>query len=69
MSQYKFDVVMSCSGCSGAITRTLSKQDGIEKFEVSLENQKVIVESSTLTEDDIMAAIRKTGKSVKVASE
>ena len=26
--QYKFNVAMSCGGCSGAVTRVLSKLDG-----------------------------------------
>lgn len=26
--EYKFDVAMSCGGCSGAVTRVLQKLDG-----------------------------------------
>ncbi|KAF9932866.1 Cytosolic copper metallochaperone, partial [Linnemannia zychae] len=58
--QYKYDVAMSCGGCSGAVTRALNKLQGVDKFDVSLENQKVIVESSTLSEADILEAIQKT---------
>ncbi|KAG0228260.1 Cytosolic copper metallochaperone [Actinomortierella wolfii] len=68
MTQYKYDVTMSCGGCSGAITRVLKKLQGVESFDVSLENQKVIVESSSLTEAEILAAIQKTGKPAKVAA-
>ncbi|KAG0233733.1 Cytosolic copper metallochaperone [Actinomortierella wolfii] len=68
MTQYKYDVTMSCGGCSGAITRVLKKLQGVESFDVSLENQKVIVESSSLTEEEILAAIQKTGKPAKVAA-
>ncbi|KAF9915475.1 Cytosolic copper metallochaperone, partial [Linnemannia zychae] len=65
--QYKYDVTMSCGGCSGAVTRALSKLEGVDKFDVSLENQKVTVESTTLSEVDILEAIQKTGKTAKVA--
>ncbi|KAF9914131.1 ATX1 antioxidant protein 1 [Linnemannia zychae] len=60
---------MSCGGCSGAVTRALSKLEGVDKFDVSLENQKVTVESTTLSEDDILAAIQKTGKPAKIAEK
>ncbi|KAG0003272.1 Cytosolic copper metallochaperone [Entomortierella chlamydospora] len=69
MTQYKYDVTMSCTGCSGAVTRVLSKLEGVDKFDVSLENQKVTVESSTLSETDILTAIQKTGKAAKVADK
>lgn len=67
---------MTCSGCSGAVTRVLTKLQGtytdfcyktplyqariliydcnfhlgVDKFDVSLETQKVVVESATLSE-------------------
>ncbi|ORZ27580.1 copper chaperone-like protein [Lobosporangium transversale] len=63
-----YDVTMTCSGCSGAVTRVLNKLDGVKTFDVSLENQKVIVESDTLTEEQILATIQKTGKAAKVAA-
>ncbi|KAG0339459.1 Cytosolic copper metallochaperone [Podila humilis] len=67
MTQYKYDVTMSCEGCSGAITRVLTKLNGVDKFDVSLENQMVVVESATLSEETILVAIQKTGKPAKVA--
>ncbi|KAG0034210.1 Cytosolic copper metallochaperone [Podila clonocystis] len=68
MTQYKYDVTMTCGGCSGAVTRVLTKLEGVDKFDVSLETQKVIVESSTLSEEEILAVIQKTGKAAKVAT-
>ncbi|KAF9437800.1 Cytosolic copper metallochaperone [Entomortierella beljakovae] len=68
MAEYKYDVTMSCGGCSGAVTKALAKLEGVDKFDVSLENQKVTVQSSTLSEADILAAIQLTGKTVKVAA-
>ncbi|KAG0256332.1 Cytosolic copper metallochaperone [Actinomortierella ambigua] len=67
MTQYKYDVTMSCGGCSGAITRVLNKLDGVDSFDVSLENQSVTVNSATLSEQEILIAIQKTGKPAKVA--
>ncbi|KAF9330249.1 Cytosolic copper metallochaperone [Podila minutissima] len=68
MAQYKYDVTMTCGGCSGAVTRVLAKLQGVDKFDVSLETQKVTVESSTLSEEEILAVIQKTGKAAKVAT-
>ncbi|KAF9111963.1 Cytosolic copper metallochaperone [Mortierella sp. AM989] len=69
MTEYKYDVTMSCGGCSGAVIKTLAKVDGIEKFDVSLADQKVTVESSTLSEAEILAVIQGSGKIAKVASQ
>ncbi|KAG0357244.1 Cytosolic copper metallochaperone [Podila minutissima] len=68
MTQYKYDVTMTCGGCSGAVTRVLAKLQGVDKFDVSLETQKVTVESSTLSEEEILAVIQKTGKAAKVST-
>ncbi|KAF9584817.1 Cytosolic copper metallochaperone [Lunasporangiospora selenospora] len=68
MAEYKYDVVMSCGGCSGAVSRALGKLEGVEKYDVSLETQKVTVESNSLTEDEILDVIRKTGKTASISS-
>ncbi|KAJ3744715.1 hypothetical protein F5050DRAFT_1555332, partial [Lentinula boryana] len=60
---YKFDVKMTCSGCSGAVTRVLDKAKPVEEFSVNLETQEVIVKS-TKPYEDIHAKIKKTGKEV-----
>ncbi|CAI5755614.1 unnamed protein product [Candida verbasci] len=61
--KYHFDVSMSCSGCSGAIERVLSKTDGISKFDVSLDQQTVDV-ITTNDYDTIYNKIAKTGKKI-----
>ncbi|KAK2466886.1 hypothetical protein APHAL10511_001144 [Amanita phalloides] len=65
---YKFDVKMTCSGCSGAITRVLEKAKtegaGVSSYDVSLENQTVVV-NGTLPYEDVLAKIKKTGKEVR----
>ncbi|KAF9911128.1 Cytosolic copper metallochaperone [Linnemannia zychae] len=68
MPVYKYDVTMTCSGCSGAVTRVLTKLDGVKSFDVSLETQKVTVESNSLTETEILEKIQKTGKAAKIAT-
>ncbi|KAG0087508.1 Cytosolic copper metallochaperone [Podila epicladia] len=50
MTTFVYDVTMTCSGCSGAVTRVLNKLQGVDKFDVSLETQKVTVESATLSQ-------------------
>ncbi|SJX64430.1 probable ATX1-antioxidant protein and metal homeostasis factor [Sporisorium reilianum f. sp. reilianum] len=64
--EYKFEVVMTCSGCSGAVSRVLSKLDGVDSFDVSLENQSVVVKGSAAYET-VLEKIKKTGKEVKSA--
>ncbi|CAE6414156.1 unnamed protein product [Rhizoctonia solani] len=64
---YKFNVVMTCSGCSGAITRVLTKTKeagDISSFDVSLDKQEVLV-TGKMSYDDVLAKIKKTGKEVK----
>lgn len=58
---YKFKVEMTCSGCSNAVTRSLTKSTDIDSFVVSLESQTVTVDSS-LPADKVLEIVRKTGK-------
>ncbi|KAG0224973.1 Cytosolic copper metallochaperone [Actinomortierella wolfii] len=67
MATYKYDVTMTCSGCSGAVTRVLQKNPDVLSFDVSLETQKVTVQSEKLSQEEILAIIQKTGKAAKVA--
>ncbi|KAL2815440.1 hypothetical protein BDW59DRAFT_153860 [Aspergillus cavernicola] len=63
--EYKFNVSMSCGGCSGAIERVLKRLDGIKSFDVSLESQTAsIVAESALPYETVLATIKKTGKTV-----
>ncbi|TIC26736.1 hypothetical protein E3Q12_00237 [Wallemia mellicola] len=73
MGNYKFDVVMSCGGCSSAITRALNKAKedpnfGISDFKVDLESQTVVVDGSASLKD-VEAKIAKTGKTIKSSAE
>ncbi|KAJ3117602.1 Cytosolic copper metallochaperone [Phlyctochytrium bullatum] len=62
---YKFKVGMTCSGCSGAVNRILSKTDGVSSFDISLETQTVTVNTATLSKDQVFEAIKKSGKPVE----
>ncbi|KAI0928513.1 hypothetical protein AcW1_005734 [Taiwanofungus camphoratus] len=65
---YKFDVKMSCKGCSGAVERALKKAEteglGVNSYEVNLENQSVLVKGS-IPYDTLLERIKKTGKEVR----
>ncbi|KAI9335921.1 heavy metal-associated domain-containing protein [Obelidium mucronatum] len=63
---YNFKVGMTCSGCSGAVNRILSKTAGVKSFDISLETQKVSVVADGLTQDQVFEAIKKSGKPVEV---
>ncbi|KAJ3190741.1 Cytosolic copper metallochaperone [Irineochytrium annulatum] len=65
MTEYKFKVGMTCGGCTGAVQRILSKTDGVESFDISLETQTVVVQSSKLSKEDVEAVIKKSGKTVE----
>ncbi|CAO0794482.1 unnamed protein product [Mucor circinelloides] len=64
MAQYTFNVEMSCSGCSNAVNKALSRLEGVEKVDISLEKQEVVVDTE-LPRETVLAAIKKTGKTVK----
>ncbi|KAL3420560.1 iron copper transporter [Phlyctema vagabunda] len=62
---YKFNVSMSCGGCSGAVDRVLKKLDGVKSYEVSLESQTAtVVAEDSLPYEKVLATIKKTGKKV-----
>ncbi|KAF2846373.1 copper chaperone-like protein [Plenodomus tracheiphilus IPT5] len=63
---YKFNVAMSCGGCSGAVERVLKKLEGVESFNVSLETQTAeVVAADSLPYETVLEKIKKTGKAVK----
>lgn len=54
---------MTCSGCSGAVTRALKRVPGVEKVECDLNAQSVDVYGA-VSKGTALAAIQKTGKKV-----
>ncbi|KAK9466738.1 hypothetical protein V1512DRAFT_263304 [Lipomyces arxii] len=63
--EYQFNVAMSCSGCSGAVNRVLSKLDGVSDVKITLEDQKVVVKTEDVSYDTVLAQIKKSGKAVR----
>ncbi|KAF6765236.1 hypothetical protein DFP72DRAFT_870495 [Ephemerocybe angulata] len=65
---YKFDVKMTCGGCSGAVTRVLEKAkstgSGVTDYTVNLDTQEVVVKG-TIGYDEVLEKIKKTGKEVR----
>ncbi|KAF1350856.1 putative iron/copper transporter Atx1 [Delphinella strobiligena] len=62
---YKFNVTMTCGGCSGAVERVLKKLDGVKSFDVSLDSQTATVTTAdTLDYPTVLEKIKKTGKKV-----
>ncbi|KAJ5602151.1 hypothetical protein N7510_011685 [Penicillium lagena] len=62
---YKFNVTMTCGGCSGAVERVLKKLDGVKDFDVSLESQTATVNTGPdVSYETVLEKIKKTGKTV-----
>lgn len=63
---HEFTVDMACGGCATAVEKVLGKLkgQGVEDINISLEDKKVRV-TSTLTSEQLLETIRKTGKTVE----
>ncbi|KAI5899425.1 uncharacterized protein SCHCODRAFT_02481155 [Schizophyllum commune H4-8] len=63
---YKFNVKMTCTGCSGLVSRALhrAKGDGVRAFTVDLDRQEVIV-TGTIPYDEVVARIARTGRVIQ----
>lgn len=67
---HKFKVEMACEGCSGAVERVLGKYkgQGVEDVSIDLGGQLVTVKS-TLTSEELLTIIKKTGKTTEYIGE
>ncbi|RAL13589.1 copper metallochaperone ATX1 [Aspergillus homomorphus CBS 101889] len=64
-NQYKFEVTMSCGGCSGAVERVLKKLEGVKSFDVRLDTQTAtVVTDPSVSYETVLETIKKTGKPV-----
>ena len=62
---YKFNITMTCGGCSGAVDRVLKKLDGVKSYTVSLDSQTAtVVAAPELPYEKVLKTIAKTGKKV-----
>jgi len=67
----EFKVGMTCGGCSGAVTRILSKIEGVESIDANVEAKSVKVTcEDQVNEDTLLEALMKwstsSGKSVEL---
>lgn len=58
---YEFNVEMTCEGCSTAVQNVLNKKEGVTDVNIDLQGKKVYV-TSTLSSDEVLQVIKKTGK-------
>lgn len=60
---HEFNVEMTCEGCSNAVKKVLGKLQGsgVNDVKIDMEKQQVSVDS-TLTSDQLLEALQKTGK-------
>jgi len=62
---YKFNVTMTCGGCSGAVERVLKKLDGVKSYNVSLDSQTAdVTTEDKVSYETVLEKIKKTGKTV-----
>lgn len=62
---YQYNVTMSCSGCSKAVEKALSRLEGVNKTDVDLKAQTVdVVTDDSLNYETVLNTISKTGKKV-----
>ncbi|KAK1409688.1 hypothetical protein QVD17_36217 [Tagetes erecta] len=54
-------VAMSCGGCAGAVKRVLTNMEGVETFDIDLEQKKVTVKGN-IEPDAVLQIVSKTGK-------
>ncbi|KAI3793525.1 hypothetical protein L1987_36144 [Smallanthus sonchifolius] len=54
-------VGMSCGGCAGAVKRVLTNMEGVETFDIDLEQKKVTVKGN-VEPDAVFQTVSKTGK-------
>jgi len=67
MTKHEFTVAMTCDGCKKSVNSVLTKTPGVEKVDINLQTQSVVVEG-TATQEELLKAIQKTGKKVSIKS-
>ncbi|KAJ0765530.1 putative heavy metal-associated domain, HMA, heavy metal-associated domain superfamily [Helianthus annuus] len=60
-------LVCRVGGCVGAVKRVLGKMEGVETFDIDLEQQKVTVKGN-VQPDAVLQTVSKTGKNGVLAS-
>ena len=63
MPETRFDVGMTCGGCSGAVERILSKIDGVTSVDANVETKTVVVTADEGVSPELMLEkLEKWGK-------
>lgn len=65
MTEVVLRVAMTCEGCVAAVKRVLGKMEGVESFDVSLQEQKVTVKGE-VTPEAVLEKVSKTGKKTEL---
>lgn len=69
MSTYKYKTTMSCSGCVSKVEKFLTKENGIDRWEVDLNSPDKIltIETGSLLPEQIPSLLLKAGyKAVQI---
>lgn len=65
---HEYKVAMTCESCSGAVQKVLGRlKDKVSNVDINLESQSVKVKT-TLSADEILEVIKKTGKQTEYIS-
>jgi len=54
-------VAMTCGGCVGAVKRAIGKLDGVNSYDIDLQEQKVTI-TGNVKPDEVLDRISRTGK-------
>lgn len=67
MNAFKFKTNINCNGCVEKVTPSLNGAEGIEKWEVDINNpQKILtIQTSSLNEREIIAIVKNAGYHVE----
>ncbi|EGG23620.1 copper transport protein [Cavenderia fasciculata] len=69
MTTYKFNVDMTCGGCSKAVTAILSKLEGVSDINADLTTKVVTCNSTKFNADELLVSIQKTGKKSSIKND
>ncbi|KAK9831367.1 hypothetical protein WJX81_006216 [Elliptochloris bilobata] len=58
-------VAMMCGGCEGAVRRVLNNMPGVQKVDIDLPSQKVVV-TGDVTQDAVLQTVAKSGKKTEL---
>ncbi|XP_076446184.1 copper transport protein ATOX1 homolog isoform X2 [Babylonia areolata] len=67
---FEFTMEMTCEGCAAAAKKVLEKLgDKVSNIQTDVTSQKVLVDSTSMTSDELLEQLKKTGKAVSVVEK